>query len=93
MQSVVNFTVRTAIRKYGVHNLYRDLLKLNKQNVKDKCMRYNIQSTLKEGFRSNWDVEVLLKNPNVHYLVQRSNLETHKKLSKLYLYVKDFYLI
>jgi len=90
MQSVINFTIRKSVKRYGVNNLYRDLLKLSQQNITDKKVRQNIQSTLKEGFRSNWTPNMMLQNKNVEYLISRSNLEKHKKLGKLYVYSKDF---
>lgn len=90
MQSVLNFTINRSIRRYGVPRLYRDLLKLNNQNVKDKNVRQNIRSTLKTGLRENWDAETMFNNPNVRYLASKSNLETHEKLGMLYRYIKDF---
>lgn len=89
MQSVINFTVRVSVRRYGVKRIYRDLSKLNCIHVKDKNMRYNIDITLKTAIKNNEDVMVLIKNRNIEYLLRMSNLETHPHLSKIYLYIKS----
>jgi hypothetical protein len=90
MQSVFSFMVRQSVRAYGVPRLYKDLLKMNRQHVYDTNVRYNIMCTLRQGFRSNWDPEVMFNNPNVQYLLLKSNIESNRKLNKLYSYIKEY---
>lgn len=86
--SLTQLIVRQSIISYGPGRLYRDLMRVNRKNIVDHEIRYNISKTIMFFLRNKEvaGVEEIIKNENIRYLMRHAeaDLRKNKVISNLY---------
>lgn len=85
--SLTQLIVRQSIISYGPGRLYRDLMRVNRKNIVDHEMRYNINKTIMFFLRNKEvTVEEIIRNENIRYLMRHAeaDLRKNKVISNLY---------
>ena len=84
--SLGKFALKMSIKTYGPPRIYRDLYRINRQNISEQTVRKNINETIKFFLRDeNVELSQIIENENIQYLVRKAknDLEKNEILAKI----------